>query len=61
MADQVMIPPKEGSEAEAPQPKLPGHWPSGGSRQIEALYKADGLAASMRDAALKHMGYEMIS
>jgi hypothetical protein len=58
MADQVTIPPKKDQKPRHRSPNYPGIGLRAAVDKIEALYKEDGLAASPRDAALKHMGYE---
>ena len=58
MAEQAVVPPKKDQKPRHRSPNYPAIGLRGAVGKIEALYKADGLAASPKDAALKHMGYE---
>ena len=58
--EQTTTAPKKDQKPRHRSPNYPGIRLRAAVAKIEALYKADGLAASPRDAALKHMGYERL-
>ena len=59
MAEQA-VPPKKDQKPRHRSPNYPAIGLKAAVGKIEALYKADGWAASPKLAALKHMGYDKL-